>query len=492
MRHEYAQASLGPALPEQIVGEGLLVGWSMEWEHKRQPMGFRFGDEVSQADPKLIDPILFDGEGHLITIAATGAGKGIGCIVPALLTHKGPMIVIDPKGENAAVTRRYREEVLGQQVHVIDPMDIVAGESAALNPLDAVDPADPNAVDEAAAISDILGQHNTRDDRNAYWHSRGRDLMTGMIMHAVSSPDRTQRTLSAIRDNLNQPIGPSANVVKEEDNGLYQLLKNSPHAEARRAADGIRSLADVTLGSIVSMAQDLVGFVRGEPVCRATSHSSFALDAVTRGDPMTIYIVLPPHMLESHAQLLRLWVGTLLKAIMKRNWRTETSTMLLLDEAAQLGEFAPLRTAITLLRGYGLQTWSFWQDVDQLKHAYPKAWRTLINNCRVVQAFGAPNMSAAASIAELFHLPDPGRILDLENDEMLVQIAGDDAFVARRPNYLTEPAFAGRFDPNPFYAAAPPPVPDRPPHKRADAYLRGPPPETDEDELIDDLLDRFG
>lgn len=495
LRNCYAAASRGPELPDRIEGDGLLVGWSMEHRHLKRPIGFQFGDRVSQRSDNLIDPILFGAEGHLITIAATGAGKGIGCIIPALLTHEGPMIVIDPKGENAAVTRRYREEALGQKVYVIDPMDIVAGESARLNPLDAVDPADRNAVDEAAAIADLLSEHNKRDRDNQYWHSRGRHLVTALILHAVSSPDRTQRTLAAVRDHLSlaipsSPEGP----VPEARNPLYRLMSGSPHPETRKASGAIRTLADTTMGSIVSMAQDMVDFIRGEPVRETTGVSSFSLDDVTRGEPMTIYIVLPPHMLESHAQLLRLWVGTLLKAIMRRRHKTPQTTMLMLDEAAQLGEFPPLRQAITLLRGYGLQTWSFWQDLSQLKHSYPTSWRTLVNNCRVVQAFGAPNMSAAASLADLFVLMNPGRILDLEDDEMIVQISGDDAFLARRPNYLTEPAFKGKFDDNPFYAEAPPPIEDKPVRRRENVYLRKQEENKakSEEEVIADLLRRFG
>lgn len=495
LRETYAAAAAGPQLPERIDSKGLLVGWSMEREHAKRSIGFEFGDACSRQSTKLVDPILFGAEGHLITIAATGAGKGIGCIMPALLTHDGPMIVVDPKGENAVVTSRYRREVLGQEVFVIDPMNIVEGPSAKLNPLDIVDPTDPNCVDEAAALADSLAAHQKKDGDSRYWTSRGIHLVSALILHAACSPDRTERTLAAVRDNLGLGIsGGGDGVVPEAGNPLYTLLKGSPHPEVRRAAAAIRNLADVTLGSIISMAQDLVDFVRGEPVREATSSSSFSLEAVTRGDPMTIYIVLPPHMLESHAPLLRLWISTLLKAIMRRRHKTPKSTMLILDEAAQLGEFPPLRQAITLLRGYGLQTWSFWQDISQLKHSYPTSWQTIINNCQLVQAFGAPNMSAASSLAELFVLMRPEAILDLENEEMIVQIRGDDAFIARRPNYLSDPAFAGKFDDNPFYHDAPPALPDKAVKRLKNVYLREEEKRADrsDEEMISDLLRRFG
>ncbi|MDG6078949.1 type IV secretory system conjugative DNA transfer family protein [Erythrobacter litoralis] len=491
----YATASRSPRLPDRIEGSGLLVGWSMEQAHEKPNIGFAFGDACSKQSSALVDPILFGAEGHLVTIASTGAGKGVGCIIPALLTHHGPMIVVDPKGENAAVTRRYREEVLGQEVHVIDPMDIVAGQSACLNPLDAIDPADPNCVDEAASLAESLSIHMKKDSHNQYWYSRGQHLVAALLLHAACCEDRTERTLAGVRANLGLGMnGPSDGAVPDSGNPLYQLLKQSPHPEVRRAAASVRNLADTTLGSIVSTAQDMVDFVRGAPVREATSSSSFSLEAVTHGEPMTIYIVLPPHMLESHAPLLRLWVNTLLKAIMRRRYRTPKSTMLILDEAAQLGEFPPLRQAITLMRGYGLQTWSFWQDVSQLKHAYPTSWETIINNCQVVQAFGAPNMSAAKSLADLFVLMRPETVLDLDDDEMIVQTRGDDAFIARRPNYLADPAFAGRFDENPLYLNAPPSEQKKKPVKRLkNVYPREDEKraETSEADAIADLLKRY-
>ncbi|GER06692.1 hypothetical protein GCM10007972_13030 [Iodidimonas muriae] len=67
------------------------------------------------------DGLWFDGDGHLITVAASGAGKGVCSVIPNLLTWEGSVICNDPKGENAAVTAKRRRE-MGQEVHVHEPM----------------------------------------------------------------------------------------------------------------------------------------------------------------------------------------------------------------------------------------------------------------------------------------------------------------------------------------------------------------------------------
>src|SRR5690606_3287827 len=146
--------------------------------------------------------------------------------------------------------------------------------------------------------------------------------------------------------------------------------------------------ASETIGGIVAYAQEMLGFLRGDRVQASIGRTSFDLDDVTTGAPLSIYLVLPPHMLESHGRLLRLWIGTLLSCMTRRRGRPQQPTLLILDEAAQRGELPQLRQAITLLRGYGVQTWSFWQDVSQLQLLYPRDWQTMVNNCSVLQCFG--------------------------------------------------------------------------------------------------------
>ena len=98
-----------------------------------------------------------------------------------------------------------------------------------------------------------------------------------------------------------------------------------------------------------------------------------------------------------------------------------------------------------------MQTWSFWQDPSQLINLYPQDWQTMVNNCRAVQCFGANTMLAARAMADMVGYANVGDIVDLEDHEMLLQLSGDQPVIARLPNYLQDPAFAGMFDPNPFH-----------------------------------------
>lgn len=455
-----APSTMELMLPEKLDSGGLLVGWSMEQAHERQPIGFTFGDNDRTPEDGYIDPILMETEGHLITVAPTGAGKGVGCIIPALLRHDGPAIVIDPKGENAMVTARYRRE-MGQNVIVLDPMGVTGLESSSFNPLDLIDPADASGVDAAVAMVSALLPKSFEGDRNRYWVNRAQQLLLAVLLHTVTDLKPGQKTLSRVREIVNAMASNPADFSK--------TFRRSRHPEVRLIEGNLQIGAQETLGGVVSFAQEGVDFLRGPQIQKAIRTTGFDIDTITRGDPVTIYIVLPPHMLESHGRVLRLWISALMMLIMRRRARPKKSTLFILDEAAQLGQLDELRQAITLLRGYGLQTWSFWQDVSQLKYLYPTDWPTMLNNCAVIQTFGANNLNAARDMADLTGFVSGEAFLGLERSEMLLQIAGDEVVVAKRPNYLSDPIFAGQFDQNPLFDPERDPVPE-PNHIRE--YLR--------------------
>lgn len=451
-----AVAEMSLQLPERLDQPGLLVGWSLEAQRQKHPLGFGTGDPAKTPATGYIDPILMERDGHLITIAPTGAGKGIGCIVPALLRYEGPVIVVDPKGENVAITARRRRE-MGQTVVVLDPMGITDQPGAALNPLQFLDAEAATTVDEASAIANALID-KSGDDRNRFWYDRGIHFVTGAILHAVSDFPAEGRNLTTVRHAL-------ASAASDPD-GYIAKMAASRHPEVRAIARSFDVSAKETRGSIISIAQDSVDFLRGPLVQQATSSTSFDLQDVTRGAPLSIFLVLPPHMLESHGKLLRLWISTLMSAITRRRGRAPTATLFLLDEAAQLGNLPQLRQAVTLLRGYGMRTWSFWQDLSQLRLLYPRDWQTMINNCAVVQCFGSFNSLAATDVAEVTGFGTPSSVVDLHEDEMVLQIRGDQAVRARRPNYREDPAFTGQFDQNPYY------LPDPGPSAKANQRIR--------------------
>lgn len=184
----------GRKLPDG--GEALFLGWGGT-DHV-PTLGFK-PNATKQTDKKALT---YNGDGHLMTVAPTGAGKGVGLIIPALLTYPGSVIVTDIKGENYQVTARYRR-ALGQQVVVLDPFGLVTTRDRAdkLNPFDLfkVPGSDPESDAEMLAAQLAVG-HEFSSDR--YWEDTGRGLVAGLVADVATSSPPDKRNLCTLRELL--------------------------------------------------------------------------------------------------------------------------------------------------------------------------------------------------------------------------------------------------------------------------------------------------
>lgn len=416
-------------------GTALFLGW--DGTSHRPTMGFR--PSVGADDART--PLMYSGDGHLLTVAPTGAGKGVGAIIPALLTYPGSVIVTDIKGENYQVTARHRRE-MGHQVVVLDPFGLVTSKADKLNPFDlfGVPGSDLESDAEMLAAQLAVG-HEFSTDR--YWEDTGRGLVSGLIADVATSSVPEKRNLCTLRellynDDLDYTLAVALDTRKKS---------MSPLARDEFVAY-LAAPADKTRPCIRTTATTFVKCLGSTAVSRSLERSTFELNDLLHNKPMTVYLVLPPEKLHSHRALLRLWVVTLLTTVMRRTRLPKLRTLFLLDEAAQLGSLDLLPQAVSLLRGYGLQLWTFWQDLSQMMKLYPNNWESLVNNAAVLQAFGVPGHASRHSWRIILGDHDAQLASELHNEEMLVAITGKPTARHTRANYLTDKAFTGRFDAN--------------------------------------------
>ncbi len=421
----------------------VLLGWSKA----EAPRSVGFAPPAATlacAQDATPAPIVADGEGHLLTVAPTGAGKGRGAVVPNLLRYDGPAVVVDPKGEAAAVTARARR-AMGQTVHVLDPFAVTAFEPASLNPLDAVTAQGADFDAECRALAHTLSGARGAA-REPFWDTWGKNLLAGVIALGAASPEPAARTLPAVRQLLKHPdVLMRLAAAMDGEAGPVPSL-------ARAEIGSFLNLVEQTRSGVLATAQSFTEALDAASARASFWGSSIDLDAVTAGAPMTIYLVVPPDKLAAHAALVRVWIATLLRAAMARRVRPDRDTLFLVDEAGQLGGLEELRTAMTLLRGYGVRTWAFFQDLSQLRRAYPDDWATLLNNARALQAFGATTHTMAAELADLLGDVDADALRRMGPHAQAVARAGAGTVVCRRPDYLSDAAFAGRYDANPRFA----------------------------------------
>ena len=422
------------------AGDKLLMGYRVE--DTTQRMGFA---DAPEQPTNSCEPIWLDGEGHLITIAPTGAGKGRGGLIPNLLTYEGPAIVIDPKGEACRVTARRRRE-MGQKVHIIDPFGVVTENTDSLNPMDAFD---IPGIDPSALAMDVAKQLSGggMSLKDPFWDIRGHDLAAGVISAVASTAEAKDRSLKKVRGYL------------KSDDTVYNLAVlldtqgGKLHRFAYEEISSFLQTEDRCRSGIHATACSYFSVIGSDAAQKTVISSSIDLRAVARGEPMTIYLVVPPSKLASHAALFRLWTSALLSAVLSRESELpKYRTLFAIDECAQLGDFSMLSMVYTLARSYGVRVWAFFQDLAQIKRMLPNEWQTVLTNAAGIQVFGVPNHLMASDLAHVLGDFGEDELRQMDRGHLALQMAGARGITARRPDYLMDDMFSGAFDPHPMLA----------------------------------------
>ena len=144
--------------------------------------------------------------------------------------------------------------------------------------------------------------------------------------------------------------------------------------------------------------------------------------------------------------LLRLWISGLLFALTQRTSVPEHRTLMLCDEIGKVGEIEAFLMASTLMRGFGLTLWSYWQSPAQLK-IYGEQANTIIDNAGVVQVFGARNRRLAGEFAALVGGVDADAVMKLGDGQQILLIEGGEPLVCRQTRYYNDPVFAAMREP---------------------------------------------
>ena len=412
----------------------------------------------------------YDGPAHLLTIAPTRSGKGVGTIIPNLLTANRSVVCIDPKGENARVTMRQRETF--GPVHCLDPFGISGRPTARYNPLDRLDAASLDLAEDAMTLADALvfDEHETE----AHWNEEAKALISGIILYVVCHDEPAHRTLTSVRDYLT--------LAPDDFTALLTVMQASDGAGGlvARAANRHVSKSHREAAGVLSAAQRHTHFLDSPRIAQVVAASDFAF-ADLKDDVATVFLILPPDRLDTYSRWLRLLVAQAINELARSAAKPQRPVLLLLDEFAALGPLQPVERAMGLMAGYGLQLWPILQDIHQLRSLYGTSAGTFLSNAGVLQAFGVNDYDTAdmlsktmgretiayetggqserdvivkdpeRSLSKTQHLAarnlmDANEIMKLSPDTLLLMRVGENPLLVRKLRYYTDKEFAGLFD----------------------------------------------
>lgn len=329
---------------------------------------------------------VFKDKGHILTVAGTRGGKGTNLIVPNLLGlggYTGSWVVIDPKGENAAITARYQRES-GRRVVILNPWGLLEehiGEAESYNPLDILaDTSSIHLVDDAHMIAEMLVPVE-RDDKNRFFTDTARSVVTGLIMQIATTQEGDDRTLTTLwrwarlaGDDWDELI---ARMRLNNDPVNGEIIRNAGNEIVKLMEAG-----EETFGSILSSVLQATDFLKS-PSLQKALRSGYDPTTLSDGDT-ALYIIIPADKLQSHARWLRLMATTTLRVVVRNPNKRVT---FLLDEFAALGYLPEIETALSTYAGFEITVWPILQSLIQLQGLYGENWETFTANTAIRQFF---------------------------------------------------------------------------------------------------------
>jgi len=416
------------------------------------------------------DYLRHDGPEHVLCFAPTRSGKGVGLVVPTLLTWPGSAIVHDVKGENWELTAGFRSK-LGPAL-LFDPTN---PDSAAYNPLLEVRRGEWE-VRDVQNIADILVDPEGSLERRNHWEKTSHSLLVGAILHVLYA--EAEKTLANVASLLSDPKRPIESTLRAMMTTRH-LGEAGPHPVVASAARELLNKSDNERSGVLSTAMSFLGLYRDPVVARITRQCDWRIaDLVSGSKPTTLYLVIPPSDISRTKPLVRLvlnQIGRRLTEDLHAQDRRHRM-LLMLDEFPALGRLDFFETTLAFMAGYGLKSFLIAQSLNQIEKAYGQN-NSILDNCHVRVAFSTNDERTAKRVSDalgtatemramknyaghrlspwLGHLMvsrsetarpllTPGEVMQLPASDEIVMVAGLSPIRAKKARYYADKRLSER------------------------------------------------
>lgn len=334
-----------------------------------------------------------NGPEHVLCFAPTRSGKGVGLVIPTLLTWPGSAVVHDIKGENWALTAGWRAR-FGRAL-LFDPTN---PDSAAYNPLLEVRRGE-REVRDVQNIADILVDPEGALERRNHWEKTSHALLVGTILHVLYSED--DKTLSGVANFLSDPRRPIEKTLDAMMKTLH-LGKNGVHPVVASAARELLNKSENERSGVLSTAMSFLGLYRDPIVARVTRRCDWHIADLVEGPvPTTLYLVVPPADINRTKPLIRLMLNQIGRRLTEQLSPDgdKRRVLLMLDEFPALGRLDFFESALAFMAGYGLKAFLIAQSLNQIEKAYGQN-NSILDNCHVRVSFATNDERTARRVSD--------------------------------------------------------------------------------------------
>ena len=414
-----------------------------------------------------------DGPEHVLCFAPTRSGKGVGLVVPTLLTWPGSCIVHDIKGENWNLTSGFR--ALHGRVLLFDPTN---RRSAAYNPLLEVRRGEWE-VRDVQNIADVLVDPEGALEKRNHWEKTSHSLLVGAILHVLYAEEN--KTLAGVANFLSDP-------KRKIEATLDAMMTTAhfgnagPHPVIASAARELLNKSENERSGVLSTAMSFLGLYRDPVIAHVTRRSDWRISDLVEGtQPASLYLVVPPSDISRTKPLIRLILNQIGRRLTEDldAQKHRHRLLLMLDEFPALGRLDFFESALAFMAGYGLKSFLIAQSLNQIEKAYGPN-NSILDNCHVRVCFATNDERTARRVSDalgmatelramknyaghrlspwLGHLMvsrqetarpllTPGEVMQLPPDDELVLISGCSPIRAKKARYFEDERFRERVIP---------------------------------------------
>ena len=408
-----------------------------------------------------------------MVFAPTRSGKGVGLVIPTLLTWTDSAVIHDIKGENFHLTAGFRSTF--SHCLLFNPTD---PKSAFYNPLLEVR-IGPQEVRDVQNIADILVDPEGALERRNHWEKTAHALLVGAILHVLYA--EKDKTLTGVANFLSDPAMPFERTLQRMLKAPH--LGTAPHPVVASAAREVLNKSENERSGVLSTAMSFLGLYRDPTVAKVTSRCDWRIaDLMEARHPVSLYLVVPPSDISRTKPLIRLLLNQIGRRLTESLPGAGARQLLfMLDEFPALGRLDFFETAIAFMASYRLRAFLIAQSLNQIEKAYGVN-HSFLDNCHVRVTFATNDERTAKRISDtlgtateiraqrnyaghrlapwLGHLMisrqesarpllTPGEIMQLAPDEEIVLVAGHAPVRAKKLKYYEDSNFTSRILPPP-------------------------------------------
>ena len=410
------------------------------------------------------------GPEHVLCFAPTRSGKGVGLVVPTLLTWPGSAIVHDIKGENWGLTAGWRARF--GRVLLFDPTNT---QSTAYNPLLEVRRGEWE-VRDVQNIADVLVDPEGALEKRNHWEKTSHSLLVGTILHVLYA--EADKTLAGVANFLSDPKRPIETTLRAMMTTPH-LGTKGVHPVVASAARELLNKSENERSGVLSTAMSFLGLYRDPVVATVTRRCDWRIrDLVEAERPVTLYLVVPPSDISRTKPLVRLILNQIGRRLTEEldSKRRRHRLLLMLDEFPALGRLDFFESALAFMAGYGLKSFLIAQSLNQIEKAYGQN-NSILDNCHVRVSFATNDERTAKRVSDalgmatelramknyagsrlspwLGHLMisrqetarpllTPGEVMQLPSDDELVLVSGCAPIRAKKARYYEDPELKAR------------------------------------------------